>query len=104
MGALLAPARAVVGAGERPAAPATAGYDPGVGLGDIGRALVALGALLVVAGILLLASERLPWLRLGHLPGDLTVNKGSFRLHFPIATSLLASAALSLVLWLLHRR
>lgn len=70
---------------------------------SLGRLLVALGAALAVAGLLLVLGERLPWLRLGRLPGDLTLGKGGFRLHLPLATSLLLSVVLSLLLWLWSR-
>jgi hypothetical protein len=73
-------------------------------VGNIGRSLVGLGLLLLVVGALLVLSERLPWLKLGRLPGDFAVEKGGFRFYFPLATSLLVSAAVSLLFWLFHRR
>lgn len=72
-------------------------------LGTLGRLLLVLGLLLAAAGALLLAADRLPWLRLGRLPGDLVVERERFRLYLPLGTSLLLSAALTLVLWLLGR-
>jgi hypothetical protein len=64
------------------------------------RWLIILGVVLVVAGLLW------PWitkLGLGRLPGDVVVERESFRLYLPITTSLLISVALSLILWLLNR-
>jgi hypothetical protein len=64
------------------------------------RWLIILGVVLVVAGLLW------PWitkLGLGRLPGDIVVERESFRLYLPITTSLLISVALSLILWLLNR-
>ncbi len=52
----------------------------------------------------ILAAERLPWLRLGRLPGDLRVERGNFRFYFPLATSILVSVVLSFLLWLFGRR
>jgi len=75
-----------------------------VGLGQLGRSLVGIGALVALVGLLLVLSERLPWLRLGRLPGDLSFGKGSFRFYFPIATSLLVSVLVTLLLWLFRRR
>jgi hypothetical protein len=74
------------------------------GLGSLGRLLVVAGLALALAGGLLLLAERFPGLRIGRLPGDLRVERGNFRLYFPLATSLLVSVLLSLVLWLLGRR
>ena len=55
-------------------------------------------------GGLLLLGDRLPWLRLGRLPGDIAVERERFRFYFPLGTSLLLSLLASLVLWLLSRR
>ena len=64
------------------------------------RWLIILGVVLVVAGLLW------PWLiklGLGRLPGDIVVEWENFRLYLPIATSILISVVLSLVLWFLNR-
>jgi Protein of unknown function (DUF2905) len=64
------------------------------------RWLIILGVILVVAGVLW------PWLGklgLGRLPGDIVIERESFRLYLPITTSILISIALSLILWLLNR-
>jgi len=74
------------------------------GPGGLGRALIGLGLLIVAVGLLLVLADRFPGLRIGRLPGDLSVQRPAFRLYFPLATSLLASLVLSLVLWLLSRR
>jgi hypothetical protein len=67
---------------------------------DIARFLVLLGAVLVAAGLLwpLLVKTGL-----GHLPGDIVVERDGFTLYIPLVTSLLISAVVSLVLWLLQR-
>jgi hypothetical protein len=72
-------------------------------MSGIGRLLVVAGVTLAAVGVLLLVAERLG-LRIGRLPGDLAFERGSFRFYFPIATSILASVVLTLVLWLLGRR
>jgi hypothetical protein len=74
------------------------------GPGGLGRALIALGLLLVAAGVLLVVADRFPGLRIGRLPGDLSIERPGFRLYVPLATSLLVSIVLSLVLWLWSRR
>lgn len=70
---------------------------------NIGRALVIAGALLIVAGLLFLAAERLG-IRLGRLPGDITLRGRHTVFYFPLATCILLSVILSLILWLLRRR
>jgi hypothetical protein len=72
-------------------------------LASLGRALVALGLLVAAVGALLLLAQRFPGLRLGRLPGDISIEREHFRLYLPLGTSLLVSAVLSLILWLFRR-
>ena len=65
----------------------------------MGRTLIILG--LVVAGIGLLITLGVP---IGRLPGDITIRRGSFSVYFPLATSIIASIALTLLFMLLGRR
>jgi Protein of unknown function (DUF2905) len=79
--------------------------SPGVnGLSSLGRALLALGAVLAGVGLLLILAGRFPGLRIGRLPGDLRVERGNFTFYFPLATSVVVSVVLSLLLWLFGRR
>ena len=68
---------------------------------DFGKMLVAVGALIVVVGIVLWKFGGFG--PLGRLPGDISMEKGNFSFHFPIMTCLLVSAVLTLVMWLLRR-
>jgi Protein of unknown function (DUF2905) len=64
------------------------------------RWLIILGVVLIVAGLVW------PWLTklgLGRLPGDIVIERDNFRLYIPIATSIVISVVLSLILWLLNR-
>ena len=67
---------------------------------DLGRLLVIIGIVLATAGALLYFSGRLPF-RLGRLPGDIVHRGEHSTLYFPIATSILLSIGLSLILWLM---
>ncbi len=42
-------------------------------------------------------------LGLGRLPGDIVIERDNFRLYLAIGTSVLISAVLSLILWLISR-
>lgn len=68
----------------------------------IGKFLVTIGVLLVIIGGILLLSGRLPWL--GHLPGDICIERKNFRFYFPFVTCLLLSVILTILLWLFRRR
>jgi hypothetical protein len=66
----------------------------------MGRFIVYVGLVLVLLGLAWPMIERMG---LGRLPGDFVLGRGNFRLYVPLATSLLVSVVLSLVLWLLRR-
>jgi hypothetical protein len=70
---------------------------------DMGRAFIAIGIALVILGLLLTLGEKLP-IRLGRLPGDIVIRGKNTTFYFPLVTSLLVSALLSLVMWLIGRR
>ena len=69
----------------------------------VGRTLIFIGLALVVLGLLVTLGEKLP-IRLGRLPGDIVVRGKNSVFYFPIVTSLLLSALLSLVMWVFGRR
>ncbi|MCC7463399.1 MAG: DUF2905 domain-containing protein [Gammaproteobacteria bacterium] len=64
------------------------------------RLLIALGALLLLAGLLWPWLARLPF---GRLPGDFVIDRPGLRFYFPLATSIILSLVLSLLVWLLRR-
>jgi len=69
---------------------------------DLGRTLIFLGLLLAIAGIVILGLNRLH-LPLGRLPGDLNWRGRGWSVYFPLATSILVSIVLSLLLWVVGR-
>jgi DUF2905 family protein len=64
----------------------------------LGKLLVIVG--FVIAGVGLLVMLGVP---VGRLPGDVTVKRGNFTFYFPLATSIVASILLTLLLSLLRR-
>ncbi|MGD9543691.1 MAG: DUF2905 domain-containing protein [Methylocystis sp.] len=62
--------------------------------------LIVAGLVLVGVGVLWMIGERFG---LGRLPGDIVFERGNFRLYVPIATSLILSVVVSLLLWLFNR-
>jgi hypothetical protein len=69
---------------------------------DLGRILIFLGLLLVVVGLIILGLSRLN-LPLGRLPGDFNWRGRGWSVSFPLATSILISVLLSLLLWAIGR-
>jgi Protein of unknown function (DUF2905) len=64
------------------------------------RWLIVFGIVLIAAGLLWPLLQKLG---LGRLPGDIVIEGENFRIYIPIATSLIVSVVLSLILWLLNR-
>lgn len=64
------------------------------------KLLILLGLAMLIIGLLW------PWIGkigLGRLPGDIVIEQNGFRLYLPLATSLLISAVLTLILWIVNR-
>jgi hypothetical protein len=70
-------------------------------MGGIGRILIYFGLFLVIVGIAFTLVGKIPWL--GHLPGDITIERERFTFYFPLATCLIISVILTLVLYLFRR-
>lgn len=70
---------------------------------QIGRTLIIVGAVLLVAGLIFSLGEKLP-IRIGRLPGDIIIRGKNSIFYFPLATSLLLSVLLTLGMWLFSRR
>jgi hypothetical protein len=69
---------------------------------DLGKLLVIVGGVMVLAGtgLILLGRTGIP---LGKLPGDIVYRGKNSTVYFPLATSIVLSAVLTLVLWLLGK-
>jgi DUF2905 family protein len=69
---------------------------------DLAKLLILLGAALLLAGIILLVLGRLH-LPLGRLPGDILYRGKNTTFHFPLATSILVSILLTLILYVIGK-
>jgi len=69
---------------------------------ELGRALLLIGGLLVLAGAFFYFGGKLPF-RLGHLPGDIVHEGEHGSFYFPVVTCLLLSVVLSVLFWVLAR-
>jgi hypothetical protein len=73
-------------------------------MAPLGKALVVFGLVVVGLGILLWGASSAPILnRLGRLPGDIYVRRGNFTFYFPVATAIIVSVVLSILLALMRR-
>ena len=64
----------------------------------MGRLLIGLGVVLILAGLLIQIGYPL-----GRLPGDIVIRKGNSAFYFPLVTCLLVSVVLSLIAFLVRR-
>jgi len=71
-------------------------------MSDLGKILVLAGAVVIVAGIALMLAGRAN-IPLGRLPGDIVYRGKNTTFYFPLATSILISVVLSVVLYLIGR-
>jgi hypothetical protein len=67
---------------------------------NVGKLLILAGVALVLMGAIWLLGERIG---LGRLPGDIVVRGERFTFYFPLATCILLSLLLSLLVWLVKR-
>jgi hypothetical protein len=71
------------------------------GLEPLGRVLILLGAALAITGVVLILGPRIPLL--GRLPGDVRIERDGVIIDLPLATLLLISVGLSILLSLFGR-
>jgi hypothetical protein len=72
------------------------------GARELGRSLLFLGGFIVLVGAFFYFGGRLPF-RLGRLPGDIVHQGEHTAFYFPIATGIVLSVGISLVMWLISR-
>mgnify|MGYP001587474092 CR=1 FL=1 len=70
-------------------------------MAGLGKSLIIFGLIIIVFGIIITFAGKIPWL--GRLPGDIQIKRDNFTFYFPLATCILVSVIVSLLLWLLKR-
>jgi len=69
---------------------------------QLSKILIIIGIILTLAGLIIwFAGDKLTWI--GHLPGDIRIEKENIKFYFPIATMIILSLVLSLVLWIVRK-
>ncbi len=69
---------------------------------QFGKIILFTGLFIAVIGFIIMLSGKISWI--GRLPGDILIKKKNFTFYFPLATSILLSIILSLILYLVSRR
>lgn len=70
-------------------------------MAGLGKTLIFLGILLLVIGVIFSLGGKIPWL--GNLPGDFTIQRERSTFYFPLASCLIVSALISLVVYFFRR-
>jgi hypothetical protein len=70
-------------------------------MSGLGKTLIIGGLLIAAVGVLVTLAGKLPWL--GRLPGDIYLKRGNLTFYFPLATSIILSVFISLIIWLLRK-
>ena len=70
-------------------------------MSELGKMLIVFGVIMAAVGLIMLVASDIPWL--GKLPGDITYRGKRFTFYFPLASSILISVILSLILYLFRR-
>jgi len=70
-------------------------------MGGLGKTLISVGIVLVIVGLLVSLAGKLPWI--GHLPGDIHIQRGRFSFYFPLTTCIVVSIVISLVAYWFKR-
>jgi len=67
-----------------------------ISFGDVGRLLIFFGTIIILLGLVLTFAGKIP--HLGKLPGDIEIHKKGLDIYFPLATSLVISLLLTIIL------
>ena len=70
-------------------------------MAGFGKSLIYIGVVLVILGLLFSLGGKIPWL--GHLPGDIYIQRGRFTFYFPVTTCLLISIIMTLIVYFFRR-
>ncbi len=72
-------------------------------LSSIAKYLMSIGAFLLLLGSFIFFLSKLG-IGIGKLPGDILIQKGNFTFYFPLATSIIISIVLTIIISLLQKK
>jgi Protein of unknown function (DUF2905) len=70
-------------------------------MNELAKGLILLGAVLIAVGLILLFFQKVPFL--GKLPGDILIKRENFTFYFPLATGIVVSLLISLILYVIGK-
>ena len=70
----------------------------------MGKLIMIIGGMLVLGGaVIYLLEDKIRWDWLGNLPGDIRIEKGNFKLYFPLMTSILLTLVVNVLIWIFKK-
>ena len=70
----------------------------------MGKLIMIIGGMLVLGGaVIYLLEDKIRWDWLGNLPGDIKIEKGNFKLYFPLMTSILLTLVVNVLIWIFRK-
>lgn len=70
-------------------------------MGEMAKVMIVIGAILILVGIVILVFPKLPFT--GKLPGDILIKKEHVTFYFPLATSIVISIIISMILYIINK-
>ena len=67
-----------------------------------GKILFIIGLVISIIGLLMMLGEKIPWI--GRLPGDFYFKGKNFTFYFPLATIIIISIVLTIILMFINRK
>jgi hypothetical protein len=72
-------------------------------MAPLGRLLIVFGIVFILLGLILTYSNLFAFLRLGRLPGDISIKRENFSFYFPLTTCILLSIIMTLIFYLIRK-
>ncbi len=67
----------------------------------LGKSLIIIGMIIIMIGVIISLSSKIPFI--GRLPGDIFIKRDNFTFYFPLATSIIISIIISLIMYIFRR-
>jgi hypothetical protein len=69
---------------------------------ELGKTIIIFGIILLVIGLFLTSPPKIPFI--GKLPGDILIKKDGITFYFPLATSIIISIILTIIINIFLRK
>jgi uncharacterized protein HemY len=70
-------------------------------MGELAKVMILIGSVLIAVGLVILVLPRWPFV--GRLPGDILIKKENYTLFVPLATGIVISIIISLILYFINK-